>query len=62
MLLRITLTLAIHQLILSALYKKQICQSILPSVDNDAAIRQNITFLVACVLSEQNSYFQHTCS
>ena len=43
---------------ISALSKKELCQSMLPSID-DVAIKRNITSLVACVLCEYIPFFKH---
>ena len=45
---------------ISALSKKELCQSMLPSRDDDIAIKQNITRLVARVLCEYIPFFKHT--
>ena len=44
----------------SALSKNELCQSMLPSVDDDVAIKHNITCLVARVLCEYVPFFKHT--
>ena len=44
----------------SALSKRQLCQSMLPSESDDATMRRNISFLVARVLCEHIPYFQQT--
>ena len=44
----------------STLSKRELCQSMLPSDDDDMEIRSNISYLVARVLCEHVPYFQHT--
>lgn len=45
---------------ISALSKKELCQSMLPSIDDDVAIKRNISCLVARVLCEYIPFFKHT--
>lgn len=45
---------------ISALSKKELCQSMLPSVDDDVAIKHNIICLVARVLCKYVPFFKHT--
>ena len=45
---------------ISALSKKELCQSMLPSVEDDVAITHNIACLVARVLCEYVPFFKHT--